>query len=88
MNRKEKIRDFIISNLMAFDDEIELADGDNIFQLGYINSLFAMKLLTFVESEFGITIENEEMDIKNFSSVNNIARLVELKLEPSSVHEQ
>ena len=87
MNRKEKIRDFIICNLMAFDDEIELADGDNIFQLGYINSLFAMKLLTFVESEFGITIENGEMDIKNFSSVNNIARLVELKLEPS-VHEQ
>jgi methoxymalonate biosynthesis acyl carrier protein len=85
MNKKEKIRSFIISNLMVFDDDVELSDADNIFQLGYVNSLFAMKLLTFVENEFGITIGNEDMDITNFSSVNNIVRLVELKQVPSGV---
>ncbi|HYC29998.1 MAG TPA: acyl carrier protein [Chitinophagaceae bacterium] len=76
---KEKIRNFILSNLMVFDDDVELSDNDNIFQLGYVNSLFAMKLLTFVENEFGITVGNEDMDIRNFSSVNNIVRLVESK---------
>ena len=79
MIHKEKIRSFIEANLLVFDGEEEFSDSDNIFQLGYVNSLFAMKLLNYVENEFGITVENEEMDIKNFSSVNNIVRLVETK---------
>jgi methoxymalonate biosynthesis acyl carrier protein len=76
MGEKEKIRNFIISNLVVYDDDAEFSDSDNIFQLGYVNSLFAMKLLNYVEKEFGITVENDEMDIKNFSSVNNIAQLI------------
>jgi len=78
---KEKIRNFILSNLMVFDDDVELSDADNIFQLGYVNSLFAMKLLNFVENEFGISVSNEDMDVRNFSSVNNIVRLVQAKQE-------
>lgn len=65
---------------MAIDEEEEFSDSDNIFQLGYVNSLFAIKLLNYVEKEFSIVIENEEMDIKNFSSVDSIAQLVEKKL--------
>lgn len=81
MNTTEKIKHFILSNLMVYEDDFELSDSDNIFQLGYVNSLFAMKLLNYVENEFGITVENEEMDIRNFSSVNNIARLIASKKE-------
>ena len=79
MDLLEKIREFIMSNIVVFEDEAEFSDSDNIFQLGLVNSLFAMKLLNFVESEFDIKIENEEMDIGNFSSVTNIARLIERK---------
>jgi methoxymalonate biosynthesis acyl carrier protein len=80
MEHKEKIRQFITRNLTVFDDEVEFADSDNIFELGLVNSLYVMKLLQYVESEFDIVIENEDMDIKYFSSVDNIARLIERKL--------
>ena len=80
MEPKEKIRQFITRNLTVFDDEIEFADSDNIFELGLVNSLYVMKLLQYVESEFDIVIENEDMDIKYFSSVDNIARLIGRKL--------
>ena len=76
---KEKIRSFIQANLLVFEDEDEFSDSDNIFQLGYVNSLFAMKLLNYIEHEFGIMVDNEDMDIKNFSSVNNIVQLIESK---------
>ena len=79
MDLLEKIREFIMSNIVVFVYEAEFSDSDNIFQLLLVNSLFAMKLLNFVEIEFDIKIENEEMDIGNFSSVTNIARLIERK---------
>jgi methoxymalonate biosynthesis acyl carrier protein len=79
MELKDKIREFITRNLTVFNDEIEFSDTDNIFQLGLVNSLYVMKLLHYVESEFDIVIENEDMDIRYFSSVDNIARLITRK---------
>ncbi|OAJ75320.1 acyl carrier protein [Brevibacillus sp. SKDU10] len=80
MTAREKIRHFIEKNLVIFDDHVELSDEDNIFELGFVNSLFAMKMLTFVEEEFNITIDNDELDLINFSSVSNIVRLIEKKV--------
>jgi methoxymalonate biosynthesis acyl carrier protein len=73
---KNKIRKFIEGNLIILEAETEFSDSDNIFQLGYVNSLFAMKLLNFVEKEFEITLDNNDIDIKNFSSVENIITLI------------
>jgi methoxymalonate biosynthesis acyl carrier protein len=49
--------------------------------------MFAMQLVMFVEKEFGIIVEDEDLDIDNFRSVNAIAGLVERKQqgEPRSV---
>ncbi|HEV9035437.1 MAG TPA: acyl carrier protein [Puia sp.] len=77
MTIREKIRSFIGANLLVSGEDEEFSDADNLFQLGYVNSLFAMKLLNYVEREFDITVDNEAMDIRNFSSVLNIVSLVE-----------
>lgn len=77
MEIKEKIRNFIESNLVVFEDEATFSDDDHIFQMGFVNSLFAMKLLAFIEQEFGITVSNEDLDISNFSSVTNITQYIE-----------
>jgi methoxymalonate biosynthesis acyl carrier protein len=79
MELNEKIRKFIEANLVVFEDEAEFTDKDNIFELGYVNSLFAMKLLNYVESEFKIEVDNDDMDISNFSSVENIIKLISKK---------
>ncbi|GCF07993.1 acyl carrier protein [Dictyobacter arantiisoli] len=70
-----KTRDFI----NHFFPNVTIQDDQDIFTMGFINSLFAMQLVMFVESEFGITVENEDLDINNFKSINAIASLVERK---------
>ncbi|MBD3306790.1 acyl carrier protein [candidate division KSB3 bacterium] len=79
MNMHQKIRNFIESNLVVFEDEAVFSDSDNIFELGFVNSLFAMQLLNYVQNEFGIVVEDDDIDIANFSSVDNIVRLIERK---------
>jgi len=51
------------------------ADQD-IFQLGFVNSLFALELVMFIEKTFAITIETSELQIDNFRSANAMASLV------------
>jgi methoxymalonate biosynthesis acyl carrier protein len=51
---------------------------------GYVNSLFAMQLVAFLESEFHLRIDNEDLEIENFRSVNALVRLVEKKLKPEA----
>ena len=55
---------------------VELKDGDDIFALGYVNSLFAMRLVMFVEKEFQMTVTDEDLQIDNFRSVDAIVGLV------------
>lgn len=63
----------------------ELRDDEDIFETGYVNSMFAMQLVQFVESEFGITVESEDLDLDNFRSVTAIAALVARKSDASAV---
>lgn len=81
MEDKEKIRKYMESNFVVFDEDTQFSDDDDIFQLGYLNSLFAMQLLTYIQNEFDIVIDDEDIDIRNFSTVNNILRLVRKKKE-------
>lgn len=76
---KQTIKDFINKNLVIFDEDVQFSDDDNIFEKGFVNSLFAMKLLRFVESEFDLIVEPDDMNIENFSSINNIANLIASK---------
>lgn len=74
-SNKARIRDFIARHVRGYD----LRDDEDIFASGFVNSMFAMQLVQFVEQEFGVAVENEDLEIDNFRSVNAIAALVERK---------
>ncbi len=59
---------------------VHIANSDDIFALGFANSLFAMQLVAFVEKEFAIEIDSDDLEIDNFRSVDAISALVERKL--------
>jgi acyl carrier protein len=54
----------------------ELADDEDIYASGVINSLLAMQLVMFVEKEFGLTVEDEDLEMDNFRTVDAVASFV------------
>ncbi|WP_223067493.1 acyl carrier protein [Paenibacillus caui] len=80
MDYRQEIRKFIGENLSLEHEGAVLSDDDNYFELRFVNSLFAMRLVDYVERRFGIEIENEDLDLKNFSTINNLHALIERKL--------
>ncbi|BAZ20909.1 putative D-alanyl carrier protein [Kalymmatonema gypsitolerans NIES-4073] len=65
--------------LSKFFGNHDLQLDEDIFALGFVNSMFAMQLVLFVEQEFQISIENEDLEFENFRTINSIANLVERK---------
>ena len=57
--------------------QAEITDTEDIFSLGYINSLFAMELVMFIEKEFTVTIPNDELRIDNFRTAKAMTELVD-----------
>ena len=64
MNVRTRIRDYFGK---VISDPIN--DDDDIFHLGLVDSLFALQLLAFVEGEFSIVAERDDLNIRNFSSI-------------------
>lgn len=79
MELQEKIRKFIENNLVVFEDEAEFEDSDNIFEMGFVNSLFAMKMVNYIENDIGIELSNDDLDISNFNSVERIVEFINNK---------
>lgn len=75
---KTRITDY----LSRFFPVRELEGDDDIFALGFVNSMFAMQLVAFVEHDFSITVENEDLELDNFRTVNALTAFVTGKLVP------
>lgn len=72
---KDKIKKF----LSQFFGNHDLQDDEDIFALGFVNSMFAMQLVLFIEKDFEIAIENEDLEFANFRSINSMVSLLERK---------
>ena len=72
---KGKIRTFLSKHIKSED----FNDDDHLFEKGYVNSLMAMELVLFVESEFSMQVGNKDLSLDNFKSVDTIAQLIESK---------
>lgn len=70
-----KIKEF----LSRFFKNHDLKPEEDIFALGFVNSLLAMQLVAFVEKEFGVQVADEDLDLDNFRSIQAISNLVARK---------
>ena len=68
-----RIMDFITNRF----PQAEITESEDIFALGYINSLFAMELVMFIEKTFAVTVPDTELQIDNFRTAKSMTALVE-----------
>ncbi len=74
-----RVHDFL-SNDLILDDSVQLADSTPLLN-GLIDSIGLMELVSFLEDEFAITLENEDVDAVNFRTTADIARLVSRRIQ-------
>jgi acyl carrier protein len=77
------VQEQILAFVLGRFPDVEIGETDDIFQLGFVNSLFAMELVMFIEKTFALTIPNEELVIDNFRTAKSMTELV-ARLSPDT----
>lgn len=76
----EKIRSFILENVLAGSRGATLNDNDSFLEKGIIDSTGILELVSFIEDEFKIQVRDEELVPDNFDSVSKLAGYITAKL--------
>lgn len=76
---KGTIKSYIVDKIVG--EEIEIADDTSLFGEGIIDSLGNVKLISFLEKQYNISIEPGEITTDNFDTINQIVAFVEQKLK-------
>ena len=76
---KATVKTFILNEFLPGEDPAELTDTTALLTTGILDSIAVLKVMTFVEEQFGITIEPHEAVVDNLDTLSDITRLVMLK---------
>jgi acyl carrier protein len=79
MNSEQNIRNYILENYLFTDNQSALDNGDSFLDKGILDSTGILEVIYFLEEQFNIKIEDEEMIPENLDSINNILAFVERK---------
>ena len=74
-----KVREYIVENYLFGDDE-NLKDDSEFMEEGIIDSTGILELVTFLEDEFSITVEDDELIPENLNSFKNIGSYLANKM--------
>ena len=79
MELHTEIRNFIVENFMMGMNPDELSDSDSLLDKGIIDSTGVLELVGFLEENYQIQIEDEELVPENLDSVDNLANFIKKK---------
>jgi len=87
MNEQEieaTIKSFILNEFLPGEDPTALTDTTPLMTTGILDSIAVLKVVTFLENQFHITIEPHEAVVENLNTLSDIARLVMSKKRVTS----
>jgi acyl carrier protein len=73
---KEQIRSFILENLAQPNGISSFTDSEPLMEIGVIDSLGIFRLVSFLEDELGVRVDDQEINIETLKSVDTIEELV------------
>jgi acyl carrier protein len=75
----DKVKEFILKEFLPGEDPGALTDTTALMTTGILDSLATLKLVTYLEEQFGIQIQAHEADAENLNTLADIVRLVSSK---------
>ena len=78
-NTTQAIRAYIAENILFSGSTYPYADETSFLDEGVLDSMNVLQLVTFVEKQFGIPVDDQDIVPDNFDSVSRLVRFIERK---------
>lgn len=76
---KQSMREFVYDRLLYSRNGQVFEDDTSMLDEGIVDSTGVLELVLFVEEQFGIQVDDEDITPSNFDTLNNIAAYVQAK---------
>ena len=73
---KATVKNFVLNEFLPGEDPAALTDITALVTTGILDSIAVLKVVTFLENQFGITIEPHEAVVENLNTLSDIGRFV------------
>jgi len=70
-----RIRQFILQRF-PLAKRRKVTDQDNLLESGVVDSLGVLELVTFMQQEFSVTVNDEDLTPENFQTIECMAQFV------------
>ena len=77
---QEQIKNMISNEVLVGVSVDEIGDDASLISDLNLDSIQMLALITGLESEFNLVLEDDDLDLENLSTVNRIAEFVRAKL--------
>ena len=80
MDIKKTLKEFIVESFLPFAGVDSFEEDDSFMEKGIIDSTGVLELLEFIEEQFNITVEDEEVIPDNLDSLNKMTSFIGRKV--------
>lgn len=75
------VKDYVLTSFLPGEDPKLLTPSTELLRTGILDSLGTLELVAFLEERYDIELEAHDVDASNLATLDDIARLVQWKLE-------
>ena len=76
---EQKLRKIVTDTFLVGEESGDLLGDDSFIEKGIIDSTGILQLVEFVEQEFGLKVDDEDLIPENLDSINRLVAFVERK---------
>ena len=76
---RDEVKKFIIDEFLPGEDPDELTPDTPLVSSGILDSIATLKLVTFLEETYEISVEPHEVDAENLDTLDLITNLINSK---------
>jgi acyl carrier protein len=78
VDRRDRVREFVTDKVRhATQGDVQMEDSESLLLSGLVNSLTIVEIILFVETEFGVDITANGIQVEDFDSVDSICALLD-----------
>lgn len=80
-HNRDRIKKYILENFLFSTDLKAIGDDTSFLKTGIIDSTGILEIIGFLEEEFNVKVEDEDVIPENLDSINLLASYVEKKIQ-------
>jgi len=76
---KTRVQKYILENFLFTDSDDSINPDESLIETNILDSTGIIELVGFIEEEFSISVDDEEISRKNFESIQSLVEFVKMK---------